>query len=696
MKNQTKLNLSNKGLTEQKNLKSKSKITKENMKNFYSIITIFLTVATALFLIIKDTSAANYPLEIINIDEVGEDNRIKFAYPGIEYKVVIAAFGGTYPFNWELLDSPVGMVIDSSTGEIIWNNPSIGGTVEVRVIDSEGSVDVESYEVLVTNSTDRFLFVDVVNGYSLNEGSIDSPFRLLDDFWLSDHSGKIIYLRSGIYNYPKNGRYNDRTIHRVALDTGNPMAFLGYPNESIILDGENNGAESFCWYMGYPDHYFYNLIFNDIYYYGMAISGASNYLTVYNCTFTNTYSDSVHANQASINFMAGPAHNKLVIFGNTFSNHQSGSSYHGIETYDLVESVIQDNTFNATGNCGVFIKGTSRYIAIRHNVFNGPTSAWYGGIDLYGGSGHHDIEVSFNLFKNDEKIFLRTNPPAPLAGINIFRNTILTKVTFRNEAFTGDVYGSGEITMYDNIIQSSLSDSGSAPGSFVENHIDYSYISVTDYNTLIAGMSDNLIGASGIVDENGMLTSEYQQYVGSRGWQTLTVSDTTPPTLSSPIPTGELPNGTTSTTISTATNETSTCKYSTVANTTYASMTNTMTDTSGTHSATVSNLTNGSTYNYYVRCSDSSGNVNTTDYPITFSISNEVTRADVDNSSTINTTDAMLTLRNSLGLDMSQTSWQTSDTTGDVDCNNITNSTDAMLILRYSLGLSMDGTGWCI
>ena len=71
-------------------------------------------------------------------------------------------------------------------------------------------------------------------------------------------------------------------------------------------------------------------------------------------------------------------------------------------------------------------------------------------------------------------------------------------------------------------------------------------------------------------------------------------------------------------------------------------------------------------------------------------------RADVDNNSQINTTDAMLTLRNSLGLDMSGTNWQTLTTTGDADCNSTTNSTDAMLILRYSLGLGMSGTGWCL
>jgi hypothetical protein len=71
-------------------------------------------------------------------------------------------------------------------------------------------------------------------------------------------------------------------------------------------------------------------------------------------------------------------------------------------------------------------------------------------------------------------------------------------------------------------------------------------------------------------------------------------------------------------------------------------------------------------------------------------------RADVDQNSSINSTDAFLTLRNSLGLNMSSTNWQVSATTGDVNCDNTTNSTDAALILRSSLGLNMGGTDWCI
>ncbi len=72
----------------------------------------------------------------------------------------------------------------------------------------------------------------------------------------------------------------------------------------------------------------------------------------------------------------------------------------------------------------------------------------------------------------------------------------------------------------------------------------------------------------------------------------------------------------------------------------------------------------------------------------------DVICADVDQDSEINTVDAMLTLRNSLGLEMTGTTWKVSTITGDVNCDNNSNSIDAMLLLRYSLGLDMSETDW--
>ena len=99
------------------------------------------------------------------------------------------------------------------------------------------------------------------------------------------------------------------------------------------------------------------------------------------------------------------------------------------------------------------------------------------------------------------------------------------------------------------------------------------------------------------------------------------VSDITPPVVSGGSPSGSLPAGTTQATLQVSTNEAATCKYSTSPNTAYSSMANTFTTTgSYSHSATISGLTNGGSYNYYVRCIDTSNNADTADYTITFSV----------------------------------------------------------------------------
>gem|GEM_PF-603943 len=100
-----------------------------------------------------------------------------------------------------------------------------------------------------------------------------------------------------------------------------------------------------------------------------------------------------------------------------------------------------------------------------------------------------------------------------------------------------------------------------------------------------------------------------------------TCLDVTPPTRSNGAPTGTLPQGTTQTTISLNTNENAICRYSTTYGTAYSSMTNTFITTGGTsHSSLITGLTNGTAYNYYVRCNDTAGNFNTNDYAISFSV----------------------------------------------------------------------------
>lgn len=90
--------------------------------------------------------------------------------------------------------------------------------------------------------------------------------------------------------------------------------------------------------------------------------------------------------------------------------------------------------------------------------------------------------------------------------------------------------------------------------------------------------------------------------------------DTTAPVLSAGTSAGN-------NILSVNTGENATCKYSLTAGIAYAGMAGTFT-TTGTlaHAKTISGLTAGNSYTYYVRCADSLGNANLSDYPLTLTI----------------------------------------------------------------------------
>lgn len=112
--------------------------------------------------------------------------------------------------------------------------------------------------------------------------------------------------------------------------------------------------------------------------------------------------------------------------------------------------------------------------------------------------------------------------------------------------------------------------------------------------------------------------------ISSRTGETLTINGTAP-VLSGGGPTGNLVSGTSQTTLVVTTSESSTCKYATSPGVSYANMPTTFTTTGGTsHAATVSDLSDSSTYNYYVRCAGNFSNQNVADYPITFSVADNV------------------------------------------------------------------------
>jgi arylsulfatase A-like enzyme len=103
-------------------------------------------------------------------------------------------------------------------------------------------------------------------------------------------------------------------------------------------------------------------------------------------------------------------------------------------------------------------------------------------------------------------------------------------------------------------------------------------------------------------------------------------ADTFAPALSNGQPSGTLPPGTTQAALGVISDENASCRYDTVPGTDYASMANAFSMTGGTtHTEPVTGLTDGSAYTFYVRCADAAGNANSTDFLITFAVSNDRT-----------------------------------------------------------------------
>jgi hypothetical protein len=121
--------------------------------------------------------------------------------------------------------------------------------------------------------------------------------------------------------------------------------------------------------------------------------------------------------------------------------------------------------------------------------------------------------------------------------------------------------------------------------------------------------------------------------------------DTLPPNASNGLPTGTFSADTTQVILMASTTENATCKYGTTANTAYASIANTF-STTGTrsHEQLLTGLVGG-TYIYYVRCQDLSPNTNasTSDYRITFSITDTTPPVLSSISATAATTTAVVT-----------------------------------------------------
>lgn len=188
--------------------------------------------------------------------ETGAHAQHRNAYPGVAWSTHVVIMGGAYPFRFELLEAPPGMTIgadlvqdgdtrrpDANYGVIRWAQPLPGSyTIRARVVDQDTNRAQSPSQPLVlaftlTVSTDRFVFVDPVNGLDTNPGTLQAPLRRIAALHQGDSgntlfSGRNVYLRAG--THPLDGMQTNSNNYAM-LDARAPNVFVGYPGETAVL-----------------------------------------------------------------------------------------------------------------------------------------------------------------------------------------------------------------------------------------------------------------------------------------------------------------------------------------------------------------------------------------------------------------------------------------------------------------------------
>ena len=101
-------------------------------------------------------------------------------------------------------------------------------------------------------------------------------------------------------------------------------------------------------------------------------------------------------------------------------------------------------------------------------------------------------------------------------------------------------------------------------------------------------------------------------------------TDITAPTITSsrPVNNTNLSAGATSVVLFAETNERATCRYLNTTGGSFATMNNFTRSGRVSHSIILTGLSDGTTYNYYIQCQDETGNLNSTNYHVRFSVAN--------------------------------------------------------------------------
>ncbi len=324
---------------------------------------------------------------------------------------------------------------------------------------------------------------------------------------------------------------------------------------------------------------------------------------------------------------AGVDPNSNLVFRRNYLHGQSAA----FELSNTDGGAAEDNVFISTNPYWKIIGNATAYdfkinntnITMARNTYYGP-----GNFSNSGGGGYCDWEtcwkkqygesgsVNNSTYPSGTKIFVRPSKyESGKANITIFNwdKKPTVSVDLSNVLKSGDQY---EIRDSQNYFGNPVA-SGTYTGGSISIPMKLTAIAQAVASPAVTHTSEEF-GAFIVQLKNGSTTMP-EGTNNTSGGTPAPVVDTTAPSRFGGQPSGSLNHSTTQTTLSVSTNESATCRYSTSA-AAYSQMQNFGSTGASSHSTTITGLSGGTAYKYYVRCQDTSGNQNTDDYTINFSV----------------------------------------------------------------------------
>ncbi|QFR38967.1 hypothetical protein A9Q91_01905 [Candidatus Gracilibacteria bacterium 28_42_T64] len=487
---------------------------------------------------------------------------------------------------------------------------------------------------------------------------VPSQALQLRDIIMGAQSDTTIYLADGTYNVGSNFRL-EFTNPRVTVRS------LSGNRDAVIVDGgynQSGAAEIF--YVNIPNITIADITIQKAYYHPIHVTGNGDNANIYNVKIIDGAEQFIKINPEGTNYpdngRISCSYFELTDAGSTHT--RNGCYTGGIDAHSAQGWFVKNNTFKdiyCRDNSGiaehaVHFWSQSRDTHVEGNLMiNNARGIGFGlgatpttGIRYYAdqpllGTSLTEADVQHiggviqnNIVYGDNGSYFDTGIGVEKAhNPKIYNNTVYTnnngslpldaRFTSTTAEFINNIYYPNYFSIRDGATVNASNNISVGSTAFVD-------IANLDFNLVTASAPINAGIDVGISNDFIGFIRDAQPDIGALEFNSGGGGgDITAPVLSNGAPSGEQSSGTTNTILSISTDENAFCKYSTTANTTYGSMINIFATTGlQGHSVSIGGLSDGVSYDYYVRCIDGSGNENTSDYTISFSVASGIPSSD--------------------------------------------------------------------